>query len=63
MPPAVLIRKEISAMILAHLFPNRFENLEKIYYDLMPGSGLLESQSEEDFYIKLMKLYQTTSLK
>ena len=63
LPPAVLIRKEISAMILAHLYPNRFENLEKIYYDLMPGSGLLESQSEEDFYIKLMKLYQTTSLK
>ncbi|BDY13825.1 sulfate adenylyltransferase [Hydrogenimonas cancrithermarum] len=63
LPPAVLIRKEISAMILTHLFPNRFENLEKIYYDLMPGSGLLESQSEEDFYIKLMKLYQTTSLK
>jgi sulfate adenylyltransferase len=63
MPPAVLIRKEISAMILAHLFPNRIENLEKIYYDLIPGNGLLESQSEEDFYIKLMKLYQTTSLK
>ncbi|WP_353662245.1 sulfate adenylyltransferase [Hydrogenimonas sp. SS33] len=63
LPPAVLIRKEISAMILTHLFPNRFDNLEKIYYDLMPGSGLLESQSEEDFYIKLMKLYQTTSLK
>lgn len=63
LPPAVLIRKEISAMILAHIFPNRFENLEKIYYDLMPGSGLLERQSEEEFYIKLMKLYQTTSLK
>ncbi len=63
LPPAVLIRKELSAMILSHLFPNRFENLEKIYYDLMPGSGLLENQSEEDFYIKLMKLYQTTSLK
>jgi len=63
LPPAVLVRKEISAMILAHMFPNRFENLEKIYYDLMPGSGLLERQSEEDFYIKLMKLYHTTSLK
>ncbi len=63
LPPAVLIRKEISAMILAHLYPNRFDNLEKIYYDLMPGLGLLEHQSEEDFYIKLMKLYQTTSLK
>ena len=63
LPPAVLVRKEISAMILAHMFPNRFDNLEKIYYDLMPGSGLLERQSEEDFYIKLMKLYHTTSLK
>ncbi len=63
LPPAVLIRKELSAMILAHLFPKRFENLEKIFYDLMPGSGLLENQSEEEFYIKLMKLYQTTSLK
>jgi sulfate adenylyltransferase len=63
LPPSVLVRKEISAMILAHMFPNRFENLEKIYYDLMPGSGLLETQSEEDFYIKLMKLYHTTSLK
>ena len=57
LPPAVLVRKEISAMILTHLYPNRFENLEKVYYDLMPGSGLLETQSEEDFYIKLMKLY------
>jgi sulfate adenylyltransferase len=63
LPPAVLVRKEISAMILAHLFPNRFENLEKIYYDLMPGSGLLETQSEEDFYVKLIQLYQTASLK
>lgn len=63
LPPSVLVRKEISAMILSYLFPNRFENLEKIYYDLMPGSGLLERESEEDFYIKLMKLYHTTSLK
>jgi sulfate adenylyltransferase len=63
LPPAVLVRKEISAMILAHLFPKRFDNLEKIYYDLMPGSGLLERHSEEEFYMKLMKLYQTTSLK
>ncbi|NPA29871.1 MAG: sulfate adenylyltransferase [Epsilonproteobacteria bacterium] len=62
LPPAVLVRGEISAMIMARLFPDRFENLEKIYYDLMPGSGLLESQSEEDFYLKLLKLYQTSSL-
>ncbi len=62
LPPTVLIRKEISAFILGKLFPNRFKNLEKLYYDLLPVSGLLENHTERDFYIKLMKLYQTTSL-
>ena len=63
LPPAVLIRKEISSIILAHLFPNRFKNLEKLYYDIMPVTGgLLEEHTEKDFYKELMKLYQTTSL-
>jgi sulfate adenylyltransferase len=62
LPPAVLVRKEISAMILASLFPHRFKNLAKLYYDIMPINGLLEEQSEKDFYIELMQLYQTTSL-
>jgi hypothetical protein len=29
----------------------------------MPNDGLMEEHSEEDFYIKLMGLYQTASLK
>lgn len=62
LPPAVLVRKEISAIILRSLFPNRFKNLEKLYYDIMPISGLLETHNEEEFYIELMNLYQTTSL-
>lgn len=62
LPPTMLIRKEISAFILEKLFPNRFKNLEKLYYDLLPVSGLLEEHTEKDFYVKLMKLYQTTSL-
>lgn len=62
LPPAVLIRKEISAFILSKIFPNRFKNLEKLYYDLLPVEGLLEEHTEKDFYIELMKLYQTTSL-
>jgi sulfate adenylyltransferase len=62
MPPTVLIRKEISAIILSKLFPNRFKNLENIYYQIIPNSGLLEDHDEEDFYKKLMELYQTTSL-
>ncbi len=62
MPPPILVRKEISANILASLFPDRFSNLQELYYDLMPGSGLLEQQSEEQFYMKLAQLYQTSSL-
>jgi sulfate adenylyltransferase len=62
LPPAVLIRKEISAFLLSKLVPNRFKNLEKLYYDTFPVAGLLEEHSEKDFYLELMKLYQTTSL-
>jgi len=62
LPPAVLMRKEVSALILSKLFPDRFKNLEKLYYDIMPITGLLEEHSEKDFYLELMKLYQTTSL-
>ncbi len=61
-PPTILVRKEISAHIIASLFKNRFKNLQETCDMIFPGSGLLEETSEEDFYIKLVKLYQTTSL-
>ncbi|MBT8349488.1 MAG: sulfate adenylyltransferase [Sulfurovum sp.] len=61
-PPSILVRKEVSANILAALLPERFENLQEMHYSLMPGSGLLEQQSEEQFYLKLIELYQTSSL-
>jgi len=61
-PPSILVRKEVSANILTALFPDRFENLQEMHYSLMPGSGLLEQQSEEQFYLKLVQLYQTSSL-
>ena len=62
LPPAVLIRKETSAFILSKLFPNRFKNLEKLYSNIIPEQGLLQEHNEKDFYLELMKLYQTTSL-
>ena len=62
LPPAVLVRKEVSAAILSTLFPDRFRNLEKLYHDIVPIHGLLEQHNEEEFYMKLMDLYQTTSL-
>ena len=62
LPPTILIRKEISAFLLSKMFPNRVKNLEKLYYDLLPVEGLLREHTEKDFYLELMKLYQTTSL-
>ena len=62
MPPTILMRKEISAKYLAYLYPNRFKNLQKLYYDIAPNKGLIEESKDEDFYIALMKLYQTSSL-
>ncbi len=61
-PPTVLIRKEFSAMMLCELFPERIENIEKLYSDIMPSAGLIEEHTEYDFYIKLIELHQTTSL-
>ena len=62
LPPTILIRKEIAAFLLSKLFPERFKKLEKLYYDLLPIEGLLKEHTEYDFYLELMKLYQTTSL-
>jgi len=62
LPPTILIRKEISAFLLSKMFPNRIKSLEKLYYDLLPVEGLLKEHTEKDFYLELMKLYQTTSL-
>ncbi len=61
-PPAVLVRKEISALVLSKLFPDRFENLQILYSNILPVSGLLENHSEAEFYKELIKLHQTTSL-
>jgi len=62
MPPSILVRREVSASILSILFPDRFENIQELYDALVPNDGLMEEHSEEDFYIKLMGLYQTSSL-
>lgn len=62
LPPAIFMRKDISALILSELFKNRFENIGKIYDAIFPNSGLLEHHDERDFYLELMRLHQTTSL-
>ena len=62
LPPAIFMRKDISALLLSELIKNRFENISKIYDAIFPNSGLIESHDERDFYLELMRLHQTTSL-
>lgn len=62
MPPAILVRPEISAIVLSKLFKNRFRDVQKLCDDLFVNSGLLENKTDRDFYEELMKLYQTSSL-
>jgi len=62
LPPAVLMRKDISAILLSEMFPNRFDNIQKIFDNIFPSSGLLETHSEKEFYLELMNLHQTMSL-
>lgn len=59
-PPTIFIRREISAIILADLFPNRIKNLQKIYNDLFPSMGIFEQKSDREFYEELLKMYQMT---
>ncbi|MDX1809656.1 MAG: sulfate adenylyltransferase [Sulfurospirillaceae bacterium] len=62
LPPAMLMRTNISSMILSELMPNRFKNISQLYDDIFPNEGLLENHTEEEFYKNLLKLHQTTSL-
>lgn len=62
LPPAVLVRKEISAILLSNLYPDRFANIIQKFNNFFPSEGLLEEMTEEKFYLEIMKLHQTVSL-
>ncbi len=61
-PPAILMRKEISSIILSDLYPERKMILKKIHQNLSTSSGIIDKFESEDFYNGLMSLYQTSSL-
>ena len=61
-PPAILMRKEVSSIILSDLYPKRKNQLKKIHQNLSTSSGLIDEFKSEDFYDGLMNLYQTSSL-
>jgi sulfate adenylyltransferase len=56
-PPPVVVRPEISSIVMADLFPNRFKSIENIYDKMIPNNGLLEKHNEIDFYLSFLKLY------
>ncbi|MCI5968661.1 sulfate adenylyltransferase [Helicobacter sp.] len=62
-PPTILMRKEVSAKILSYLYPKRFYPLLKQFGAMFANNGMIEEQDDEDFYLKLIDLYQTHSLK
>ncbi len=62
LPPAVLVRKEISAILLSNLYPSRFDKIIRKFSNFFPSEGLLEEMTEEKFYLEIMKLHQTVSL-
>ena len=57
-PPTILVRKEISILILKALFPNRIEEIKSIYYNVLPTNGIFSEDIQKDFYDTLMSLYQ-----
>jgi sulfate adenylyltransferase len=61
-PPAILMRKEISSIILSELYPSRKATLQKIHQNLSTSSGVIDEFECENFYDGLMNLYQTSSL-
>ena len=61
-PPTILVRKEISSIILCSLFSKRKEKLRKIYDNIFPSDGLINDFTNKDFYESLIELYQTSSL-
>lgn len=61
-PPTILMRKEISSKILSYLYPKRFSSILKQFGAMFAHNGMLEKQGDEDFYLKLINLYQTHSL-
>ncbi|MDA3966692.1 MULTISPECIES: sulfate adenylyltransferase [Helicobacter] len=61
-PPTLLVRKEVSAKILSHIFPDRFSSFIKKYSALFANRGIIEDINEEDFYIKIADLYKMDNL-
>lgn len=57
-PPTVLVRREVSALILEYLFPQRLELMKQIYYQTLPTFGVFSENIQEDFYLRLIDLYR-----
>ena len=62
LPPAVLVRKEVSGIFLSALYKNRWKKLINKFPNFFPSNGLLEEMDDKKFYLKIIDLHQTVSL-
>jgi len=61
-PPSILMRKEISSIILSDLFPQRQAKLNQFQQHLSSNSSLLDDFDAKNFYENLIDLHQISSL-
>lgn len=60
LPPPVLMRLELSSLILEEYFKDRFKNYQHIFDELFINEGLVEEKNDTLFYKKLLQLYRLT---
>ena len=58
MPPEILMRKEITAQVLASIFKNRLKDISSTLDSMLPNIGIVRSKKDEELYVELLSLYQ-----
>lgn len=58
LPPPVLMRLELSSLILGEFYKDRFRSNQHIFDRLFLNEGLVEDRSDRVFYKKLLDLYR-----
>lgn len=58
LPPQILVRSEVSAIIFKKLFPERHAQIEKIAYELFPNDGVFSENFANYFYENLSALHK-----
>lgn len=55
-PPSILMRKEISAILLSHLYPDRLSGLRSVETTWLDQDGIIKEHTQEEIYSKIIDL-------